>query len=498
MAENTQNCLFPSPRLPVSGKPLEDFGGYKTALALALLGAGAAALFILAHWSIALVGAVVVLVLSAVESEPFLLFIIFLIPLGLSLKTEGPLREVPSIVRSLVIVGFLLGRLWRGRVGARRMLSSSIARASLFFLGAIAVPIIFGWTNYSAHYLWAGSYIGFFFLVSAWADSPERVRKILRVLLYSTIITAVFAILQEVVVWYTSVWLYLYPRADYLEVWQWRATSFLRDPGSLADYLNLILPFALACYVLGQGKWKKLGGWTLGLGFVALLSTQSIGAPLAFVSILVLAIFCFARSGKKKLVLLAGLCALVCLFYLLRPILNPTHPEEAVGSDVVSRLLLWITAWGYFMHSPVFGVGLGNFVHLYGSDVIGSFMPPEIVEVHNIYLQLLAETGLVGFVAFFYLVVQSWRQARGQWRCSLDFLDRALAFGVLGALLSVLVHGFVGGILEGQIATLLWVLLALLVASGRLQRKSVVGRVGVSGAQALENGPRSSEGYRQA
>ncbi len=96
-------------------------------------------------------------------------------------------------------------------------------------------------------------------------------------------------------------------------------------------------------------------------------------------------------------------------------------------------------------------------------------MGAEMLEVHNLYLQLLAETGLVGFVAFFYLVVQSWRQARRQLRSSLDFLDLALAFGVLGALLSVLVHGFVDFPFFAQSGTLFWVLLALLVASGRLQ-----------------------------
>jgi O-antigen ligase len=327
-----------------------------------------------------------------------------------------------------------------------------------------------------------GSYIGFFFLVSAWADSPERVRKILRVLLYSTIITAVFAVLQEIVGGYTSFWLYLNPPGDNFQEWRGRATSFLGSDNTLAAYLNLVLPFALACYLLGRSKWKKLGGWTFGLGLVALLSTQSIGGTLAFVSILVLAIFCFAETGKKRLVLLAALCGLACLFYLLRPVLNPSHTEQFIESDVVSRLLLWGTAWDYFIHSPVMGVGLGNFTHLYGSDL--PFLPPGALAVHNTYLQFLAETGLVGFVAFFYVVVQSWRQARSQWRSSVDFLDSALAFGVLGALLSVLVHGFMDFLFEAQIAALFWVLLALLVASGRSQCKSVVGRAEVSGAQA--------------
>ncbi|MGD0226640.1 MAG: O-antigen ligase family protein [Terriglobia bacterium] len=445
-------------------------------MTLGMVGAGAAALFICAHWSIALVGAVVVLVLSAVESEPFLLFIIFLTPLGWWLMTEGQLRDLPGAVRSLVIVGFFLSRLWRGRVGVRRLLSSSPAWASLFFLGAIMVSIIFvkgGWSDYSAHGLYRiGSCLGFFFLISAWADSPERVRKILLVLLYSTIITSVFAILQEIVGGFTSFWLYLNPPGDDLVEWKWRATSFLNYPNSLAGYLNLVLPFALACYVLGQGKWKKLGGWTVGLGFVALLGTQSVGGLLAFVSILVLAVFCFARNRKKRLVLLAGICASVCLLYVQKQVLNPAHTEEAFGSEALSRLVLWGTAWGYFMHSPVTGIGWGNFVGLYGSDLsaFSAWIPPGQFAVHNIYLQLLAETGLVGFAAFFYLVGQSWRQAWGQLRSSRDFLDLALAFGVLGALLSVLVHGFVDFLFQvsPQFGSLFWGLLGLQAASARL------------------------------
>jgi len=477
MANNPQDHLFPLPRLPVSSKPLEGLGGLKAAMVLGMAGAGAAALFICAHWSIALVGGAVVLGLSAVENEPFLLFIVFLIPLSWVLSVGGHLHDVPTTVRNVAIVGFFLGRLWRGRLGGRRLLGSSLARASLLLLAAIVVSIIFvrgGWTPDSWSNLRAmGSYLGFFFLVSAWADSPLRVRKILSVVLYSTIITAVFAMLQEVIGGRTSFWLYLHPPDENFVEWQGRASSFMAHPNFLAGYLNLILPFALACYVLGRGKWKRLGGWTFGLAFLALLSAQSVGGLAAFVSIVVLAIFCFIPRGKKRLVLLAGLCTLVCTFYLLRSMLNPVHSAQTVGPDLLIRLLLWNTAWGYFIHAPVIGVGWGNFFDLYGSDLssFSSLVPPGVFAVHNIYLQFLAETGIVGFLAFFYLILQSWRQAWSQWHSSVDPLDRALAFGVLGALISVLTHGFVDFFFQDspQFGTLFWLLLALLVASGRLQ-----------------------------
>jgi len=490
MAENTQNFPFPSPRLPASGEKLEGFRGPKATLALGVVGAGAAALFICVHWSIVLVAMLAVLALSAMESEPFLLLVIFLLPIGWGLQADVPVRDVPIALRLLVVVGFFAGRLLRGSARTSHLFLPAVSRASLLFLCAAVASTILGkgeLTRDSVRAVYTlVTFVGIYFVVLARVDSRQRLRKVLWVVLFSTAITAAFAIYQEIIGGYTALWLYLTPQDEYSVPYDGRSPSFLGQPNILASYLNLVLPFALGCCVFGQGKWKKLGGWTVGLGFVALLCSQSVGGLMAFVAILVLATFSFARSRKKRLLLLAGICASVCLLYLLRSILNPTHTVGMIGFDAISRMMLWGTAWDYFVHSPVMGVGWGNFVSLYGSDLssFSAWIPPGISEVHNVYLQLLAETGLVGFGTFFYLVVQSWRQARSQLRSSLDFLDLALAFGVLGALLSVLVHGLVDVPFRTQPGTLFWVLLALLVASSRLQQKSVVGTVKVSGPQA--------------
>ena len=157
MADNTQDCPFPSPRLPVSGVPLERLGGYKPALALGMIGAGTAGLFFCAHWSIAIVGAVVALALSVSGSEPFILFIIFLTPLAATLKMGEGRFDGPSALHFLVIAGFFLGRFGGGRVGVKGLLSSSPARASLFLFGAMFASIIFGECRvdgYSAHSLY--------------------------------------------------------------------------------------------------------------------------------------------------------------------------------------------------------------------------------------------------------------------------------------------------------------------------------------------------------
>jgi putative inorganic carbon (HCO3(-)) transporter len=474
MTDNAQDFLFPGPRLPAMHELPEGFRGHKLALALGLVGAGVTVLFISAHWSVALLGAMALLAFSAMESEAFLLFVMFMMPFGWMLPARIPVRNMHVLIHSLVVIGFFAGRVLRGQTRLGHLFHPVVSRASLLFLcAAIAPTLVFAeeMTHESARAdLDLLAYVGFYFMVLAWVDSRQRIRKVLWAVLLSTVVTSVFAFYQEIIGGFGSLWLYLYPQNDYYAVWEGRAASLLSSANSLAGYLNLVLPFALACYVLGRGKWKKLGAYTFGLGSLALLSTQSVGGLLAFASILVLAIFCFSPSLKKRLIFLAGVFALFCVFYLLRSVLNPSHTQELVESDAVTRLLLWDAAWNFFVHSPVIGVGWGNFTALYDADLPSM---AGILAAHQLYLQLLAETGLLGFVAFFYFVGRSWRQARDQLRSSRDFLDAALAFGVLGAILSVLVQGSIDFLFQvnPQFGTLFWVLLALLVANGRLQAK---------------------------
>jgi O-antigen ligase len=453
-----------------------------------MAGAGAATLFISAHWTLALVGAAAVLALSGMESEPFILLIIFLIPLGWTLQADLPVRNVPVALRSLVAIGFFGARLLRGRGHIGQLFHPTVSRASLLFFSVAAASSFLaqgGLTHESGRALYElATYVSFYFVVLAWANSRQRVGRVLWVMLISTVVTAAFAVYQEIIGGYTSLWLLVAPRDEYFAGWDGRSPSFLGHANTLAGYLNLVLPFALACSVRGQDNWKKLGGWTVGLGFLGLLCSQSLGGLAAFLSILVLAIFCFARTRTRRVVLLVGLCTLVAALYLLTNNLNPAHTGQAIASDTVTRLLLWQTAWNYFVDSPVIGVGWGNFVGLYAIDLtsFSNWFQPGVSEVHNVYLQLLAETGLVGFAAFFYLIVQSWRRAWCQLHSSIDPLASALAFGILGALLSILVHGLVDVPFRPQTGTLLWVLIALLVVNDRLHRASLLGSVRTSQA----------------
>lgn len=64
------------------------------------------------------------------------------------------------------------------------------------------------------------------------------------------------------------------------------------------------------------------------------------------------------------------------------------------GTNTELRGPLYSLAWSHFREKPLFGIGWGNFRY----TVTGTVTRDTEFEVHNVYLQLLSETGVIGFL----------------------------------------------------------------------------------------------------
>jgi hypothetical protein len=440
-----------------------------------------AALFVLSHWSFAVFASIAILIFSAAENETFLLGVIFLLPVGWLLRTNFLIHDVMTVGRVLVVVGFFLGRLYRDQIGIKGLMRPAFSRWSLLFAATALLSVIFGtggWTHFSVRSLAIlASSLSFYFFILEWADSRDRIRRILSVLLCSTIVTAAFAITQEIAGGYTAFWLMLNPPSDeQLADWAWRAPSLLNYANSLAAYLNLVLPLAVGFYLCGKGKMRSLGGWAACVGFIGLICTQSRGGLVAFGCMIILAIFYFVESRPIKLAVLTAIVATAWGLYWVGAAVNPERVSEGVGVSSGARLVLWSAAWELFLNSKIFGIGIGNFTGMYGSYIHLSWIRPNYLTVNNLYLEILSETGIVGLGAFVVLIASGIRCAFHRLRSSIDSVSQSISFGVLGAIVTVIVHGTVDLTLDvsPQFNALLWMLLALLAADMALQSTSTV------------------------
>ncbi len=132
----------------------------------------------------------------------------------------------------------------------------------------------------------------------------------------------------------------------------------------------------------------------------------------------------FKLNKKQSLIALFSIIALCVLVVCLWPIIEKipfmvryimTLKQALSGVDITSgRIELWATAWALFLKQPIFGIGWGNFSY-HITDAFRAAHGQDVMNVHNNFIQLLCETGIVGTVLILapiiFCLVQTVRQA---------------------------------------------------------------------------------------
>lgn len=172
--------------------------------------------------------------------------------------------------------------------------------------------------------------------------------------------------------------------------------TFANEYGEILQSLGLFAFMAL--YLPGfryTGKPRLALQLFLGLLVVALVLNFTRASWLVFAAALLVQMI-YARFSAWRLLGLAlgGTVVLGGLFYVSQQVLELSlllqigaRFEELGAPQAHSagqRLATWAIAWNAFLESPWIGQGLGKYV-----------------ETHNVPLQLLAETGVVGFMGFY-------------------------------------------------------------------------------------------------
>ena len=200
---------------------------------------------------------------------------------------------------------------------------------------------------------------------------------------------------------------------------------------------------------------------------IALLLTQSRGGLLAFVAILIAQVCLSARNRKTRIKRVA-LVLIVCLLAAAVGGFFFQRLGEIDDFTTVSRLAIWGGAFTVFARSPLLGTGFGNLRGLMG----GLLSLPDgwTGDAHNLYLELLAETGLIGFLVFLGLIILALRTAVKLLRKAHDNFNKMIALAIVSAICGVLVHGTVDYLFHTtpQVTALFFLVLGLLSAQGSI------------------------------
>lgn len=151
-------------------------------------------------------------------------------------------------------------------------------------------------------------------------------------------------------------------------------------PNMLAGYLIMIIPL---------GFFKSFRKWPLVPISLAILFTQSIGA---FISVLfILIVFpCFQQIPKRKRMLLFSVFFFAITLTLWLRLSDQALFRQPIYSLQI-RLQYWSQTLALIQQHPLKGMGFGDF------DL------PASRHAHNVILELWAKTGILGLSSFLFL-----------------------------------------------------------------------------------------------
>jgi putative inorganic carbon (HCO3(-)) transporter len=431
-------------------------------LGLALLAADAAAAIGWAaamqpFWALAGLLAVVVALLVLLRPDVLLLALVAALP------WEGALAYPSDTVSVVKLLGalLLLAWLWQLAAGNQRLvLSGSLLPVGLFG-SAIALSLVTSPDAGSGlvKALRFALYMVFFFLVIQLTRESGQVQRIVRVFVLSAAAAAAWALYRFLIAGDVP-----------------RAAGPITDPNDFGYLQACVLP--LAGYLLAsEPRRRLLWGICFALMSGAVLASLSRGA---LVGLAGLALWAIATRRVPLAGVVLGVGAVLTVGALALVIWSPVINDRLQSHDKIaqqnvdSRIAFWSAAVRMWEDHPVTGIGLDRYGIEATSYVRNSRIVLDRPAAHNAYLQILAESGALGLLAFLAFIASTWgllSRAHRQARLDGDVDGRRLAAAMQGTLVVAAVSAT---FISAELTMPFWIIggLAAAVATSQAERRA--------------------------
>jgi len=314
-----------------------------------------------------------------------------------------------------------------------------------------------------------------YLLILTYIDSPARLRRLLLLLVLAAVSQALYGLLQT--------FAHVGP-ASFVRAGALRASGTFDQPNPFAGYLNFTLPLLLAGVIAGVPVVGRLTRPALVILGAALLVSGSRGAYLALIAALV--VMTLVYVPRARMLIYVGAAALFALvggaIFGLVPASITTAVLDLFGIsniDVANPTLQdWPTAerlahqlagLRMFADHPILGVGIGNYPAAYHKYQVAPVWVNDLGHAHNYYINIAAEAGAIGLIAFlavlvaaFVIVARLYRRAETPWA-------RTIALGALGVLVTVTVHNNFDNIFVHEMEAQLALIVGIATVACRLE-----------------------------
>ncbi|MBK6689678.1 MAG: O-antigen ligase family protein [Deltaproteobacteria bacterium] len=202
-------------------------------------------------------------------------------------------------------------------------------------------------------------------------------------------------------------------------------------------------------------RWSDLGQWAAaGVITTALLFAHARAALAAFLLALVVSRLSSRRRIVTSILGVGVVVALAAVVGVVRPAL-----AARVWEDVSIRAHIFDAAWNVFRDHPIWGVGHGQYRVLLSKTWDGR---GTLLDAHNLYLNVLVETGLLGGVCYLAALALAFRTAfrslkAGNLTALQQFAIFTQSYFALLGMTHVVTH-------HAQVSMLYWCTLGILAA----------------------------------
>jgi O-antigen ligase len=300
------------------------------------------------------------------------------------------------------------------------------------------------------------SYTAIFFVIINHYRTVEQIKGIVRLVAYMGSFMAIFAIIQNMT-WNGSLyWFYplregLNPMGPYI------------NRNHFAGYMEMAIPLALGLLVYKSAKIQTLSYLPLVKRIANLLDRKEL-LPLVFLSLGIVIMsagvfFSMSRGGitgfmvsvlffttmirtrrslRKKAVILALLGVTI---FLAVVIARWSQIEGRFEEANIHRIDVWKDTVPIVQDFPVFGTGLGTFNNIYPRY---QTKYPQLLfdHAHNDYIEILTDTGFVGFIIVAGIVITFFSTVIRRWRIRHNTFAQCIGIGGISSCVAIAVHSF--------------------------------------------------------
>ncbi|MCD6569668.1 MAG: O-antigen ligase family protein [Deltaproteobacteria bacterium] len=268
----------------------------------------------------------------------------------------------------------------------------------IFFL-AIYSLVVFASISWTPHYSYCQSDIRRLFVtifvplfiafvaINLFRQEPN-VRLYIKNIIIASFILSLIAIYQ---------WINGIPSPDSIKygLQELRVSATFANPNGLAIFLVLTIPCII--YGIEKNVISKIFGWlvvpAVMVGIICTVSRKGI-----ITMIIAFLLYYVLKKQFKRVAVLSVALAVLVVIIAGFPAISDRFASDKMHADVEGKKVMTLAGWDMFLSSPIRGLGYNGYYEHFGEYF--PWYSEKKYQAHNMYITVLADQGLAGFVPF--------------------------------------------------------------------------------------------------